>query len=77
MTVMAAAQSEPLVLTKPALVSLAEAAKELGVTPRFLVALEVRGLLKIIRLGRKALVPRSEIDRLIRDGAPLPERDEA
>jgi hypothetical protein len=57
---------------RPALVSLADAAKELGVGFRLLGVLEARGQLRIVRIGRRVMVPTSEIERLAREGAPLP-----
>jgi hypothetical protein len=61
----------------PVLEPLARAARELGLRPRFLIVLEDRGQIKLVRIGRRILVPRAEIDRIARDGAPIPEGGEA
>jgi hypothetical protein len=58
-----------------ALMAAAPPAQELGVSPRFLNLLEKRGQLKLVRLGFRVLVPVSEVERLVRDGAPLPEKE--
>ena len=53
----------------PRLLSLIEAARELGVSDRFLRLLEARGQLRFTRLGRRVLVPVAEVERLATDGA--------
>lgn len=55
--------------TAPRLVSLTDAARELGVSDRFLRILEARGQLRFTRLGRRVLVPAAEIERLAAEGA--------
>lgn len=45
--------------------SMSEAAKALGVTRQFLSNLEKNGQLKVVRLGRRVLIPVLEIDRLM------------
>jgi excisionase family DNA binding protein len=51
------------------LVSLSDAARRLGVSDRFLRMLEARGQVRFTRLGRRVLVPVSEIERLTVEGA--------
>jgi excisionase family DNA binding protein len=53
----------------PCLLSLPSAARALGVSDRFLRILHERGQLRLIRLGRRVLVPASEIERLVTEGA--------
>jgi excisionase family DNA binding protein len=55
--------------TAPRLVSLTDAARELGVSDRFLRILEARGQVRFTRLGRRVLVPVDEIERLAAEGA--------
>lgn len=47
------------------LVSLDEAARQLGVCGRHLRNLANRGQLRLVRLGRRVLVPRDEIARIV------------
>ena len=54
----------------PALLSVQEACELLRVSAKFLRRLHARGLLQLVRMGRKVLVPRDEVQRLMRDGAP-------
>ena len=53
----------------PQLWSLQNAARALGVSDRFLRILHERGQLRLTRLGRRVLVPASEIERLVAEGA--------
>jgi excisionase family DNA binding protein len=55
--------------TTPRLLSLQNAARVLGVSDRFLRILHERGQLRLTRLGRRVLVPVSEIERLVTEGA--------
>jgi excisionase family DNA binding protein len=54
----------------PQLFSIDEAAGILGVSGRFLRLLGRRGDLRVTRLGRRVLVPASEIERLAAKGTP-------
>jgi excisionase family DNA binding protein len=47
-----------------ALISVADAAKALCISTRFLRLLGSRGQVRIVRLGRRTLIPRDEIQRL-------------
>ena len=51
------------------LLSVDETAQALGVCSRHLRTLIVRGQVRSVRLGRRVLVPREEIDRLATAGA--------
>jgi excisionase family DNA binding protein len=55
--------------------TLKEAAAAWGVSYDSLYRLYRAGLFRTIRLGNKVLVPADEIERIQREGAPLPERD--
>lgn len=59
----------PTTPSAPLLISLAECARMLGVSTRFVRILANRNQLRLVRLGRRALVPRAEIDRLVAEGA--------
>lgn len=52
----------------PRLLSVDHAAEVLGISSRHLRALAGRGRLRLIRLGRRVLVPREEIDRICAGG---------
>jgi excisionase family DNA binding protein len=52
------------------LLSVDQAAHALGVSARFVRMLGVRGQIRIVRLGRRTLVPWEELQRLASDGAP-------
>jgi excisionase family DNA binding protein len=52
----------------PRLIGAARAAESLGVSERHLRNLVVRGHLRFVRLGRRVLVPREELERLAREG---------
>jgi excisionase family DNA binding protein len=56
------------------LVSVSHAAGKLGVSPRFIRILGARGHLTVVRIGRRVLVPKEEVDRLAREGAPAAPR---
>lgn len=47
--------------------SINEAAETLSVTPRFVHMLIAKGDVKSVRLGRRRLVPREALERLIAD----------
>jgi excisionase family DNA binding protein len=64
------ADGVPLRSEPARLVSIAEAARALSVSPRFIRMLAARGGLQLVRLGRRALVARAELDRLAVEGAP-------
>jgi len=54
---------------EPRLFSLDEAARQLGgVSDRHLRNLAERGQLRLVKLGRRRLVPREELERLAREG---------
>jgi excisionase family DNA binding protein len=55
--------------TPARLVSTSAAARTLGISERYLRGLAARGHLRIVRLGRRVLVPRDELDRLVQEGA--------
>jgi excisionase family DNA binding protein len=48
----------------PRLLSLDAAALDLGVSERFLRTLIGKGQVGVVRLGRRVLVPRAEVDRI-------------
>jgi excisionase family DNA binding protein len=52
------------------LLSIDEAAHMLHISDRFLRDLIKRGAVRGIRLGRRVLVPREELERLARTGTP-------
>jgi excisionase family DNA binding protein len=59
------------------LFSMAEAASELGISRRHIDRLVTRGEVSTIRLGKRRLVPASEIERIVRgdvDGSDTPHR---
>jgi len=57
-------------LPEPRLIPLDEAARLLGgVSARHLRTLAGRGDLRLVRLGRRVLVPRDELERIVREGA--------
>lgn len=59
--------------TFPALLSVEDAARELGgVCPRHIFNLARRGELRLVQLGRRRLVPRAEIDRIVSGGLSTP-----
>lgn len=53
----------------PALLSVDDTAHTLGVCPRFIRILAARGELRVVRLGRRMLVPREEVERVVAEGA--------
>ena len=52
------------------LLNLNEAAQALRVSPWSLRAWAKRGEVKVVRLGRRVLIPREEIERIVREGLP-------
>ena len=50
------------------LVGLLESAQSLGVSDRYLRQLHARGELRIIRIGRRIMVPVEELNRLATEG---------
>jgi excisionase family DNA binding protein len=55
--------------TGPRLLSVDQAAHALGVSARFVRMLGARGQIRIVRLGRRTLVPSEELQRLASEGA--------
>jgi excisionase family DNA binding protein len=53
----------------PRLMSTSAAARSLAISERHLRMLAARGYLRLVRLGRRVLVPREEIDRIVQEGA--------
>lgn len=54
-----------------------EACRMLGIGRTFLYMLEKRGAVRFVKLGRRTMVPRSEIDRLLAEGTEQPKSDQA
>lgn len=54
----------------PRLMSIEDAAHLLAVSERHLRTLSRRGHLRLVALGRRRLVERSEVDRIIAEGTP-------
>lgn len=54
---------------EPRLFDVATVAGLLGVSIRFVRSLVAGGQLRVVRLGRRTLVPREEIDRIAAGGA--------
>jgi excisionase family DNA binding protein len=46
-----------------------DACKALGVSPALIYRLAKEGKLRLVRIAGRTLVPESEIDRLVQDGA--------
>jgi len=55
----------------PRLISIDTAAELLGVSSRHIRNLAARGQLRSVNLGRRVLIPRAEIDRLVGEPASL------
>jgi excisionase family DNA binding protein len=55
--------------TGPRLLSVDQAAHALGVSARFVRMLGARRQIRIVRLGRRTLVPSEELQRLALEGA--------
>jgi excisionase family DNA binding protein len=53
----------------PRLMSTSAAARALSISERHLRTLAARGHLRLVRLGRRVLVPREELDRIVREGS--------
>lgn len=53
----------------PQLISTSAAARALGISERHLRGLTERGRLRIVRLGRRVLVPIAEVERLVAEGS--------
>jgi len=52
----------------PRLLTLEEAARELRLSTKTILRFEAKGLIKLVKLGRRKLCPRAELERLERDG---------
>jgi len=59
------------------LLSIAEAAKGFSVSHYTLRAHIKRGAVKTVRLGRRVLISRAEVERITRDGIPYVPRNSA
>ncbi len=53
---------------KPLTVSIEEAARLSGLSKYTIRAYERKGLIKATRIGRRVLIPVSELERVLRDG---------
>jgi excisionase family DNA binding protein len=62
-------QTSPGAQDEPVVLDIAEVATNLRVSRRHIYRLVARGELRVVRLGRRVLVPRSELERLL-DGDP-------
>lgn len=54
---------------RPAALSIPEAAAQLGISRSHLYGLLDAGVIRSVRLGRRRLIPASEIDRVLEEGA--------
>jgi excisionase family DNA binding protein len=60
--------SSAITPTLPRLVGVPAAARDLGISPRGLWHMVARGQVRSVRLGRRVLIPRAELDRIVAEG---------
>lgn len=68
-TIPAASNEAPVVRSKKRARSINSACQALDISRSHLYALAAKGKIKLIRIGGRTLVPESEIDRLVEEGA--------